>query len=302
MRRPVRFETISLAVLVAWLSGTAIAQQPAVPDKVKLMRNVEFGKGGNRALKMHVAHPKDLPEALLPVIVYVNGSAWTKDNKDLAIPKLIAAAQQGYFIVSVELRPSGEAAFPAQIEDVKCAVRYLRAKAKEYHIDTERMGAWGDSSGGHLASLLGTSANAKDLEGKGGWPEFPSRVRAVCAYCPAIDFLAPDWPDRHNTGPKGFTFVLLRGDPRKAKDKAALARKASPLTYITKDSPPFFIVHGDKDTSVPYSQSELLLKALKKAGVEAALHTVKDGNHASPHKFDEKAFQFFEKHLKGRDK
>ena len=244
---------------------------------------------------MHIAYPKDLPKGLLPVLVYINGSAWGKDNKDLAIPKLILAAQQGYFIVSVEVRPSGEAVFPAQIEDCKCAVRFLRAKAKDYHIDTERLGAWGDSSGGHLASLLGTSAGAKDLEGKGGWPDFSSRVHAVCAYCPAIDFLAADWPEKHNA-PNGPSFKLLGGDPR--KDKAELAKKASPLTYITKDSPPFFIVHGDADTAVPYSQSERLLEALKKAGVTASLHTVKGGSHASPHECNKMALEFFDKQLK----
>jgi len=294
MYRAVRFGMIAL-VLLAWLPGPAFAQQ--VPDNVKLERNVEFGKGGNRALKMHIAYPKNLPEGLLPVILYINGSAWGKDNKDLAIPKLILAAQHGYFIVSVEVRPSGEVIFPAQIEDCKCAVRFLRAKAKDYHIDTERMGAWGDSSGGHLASLLGTSADAKDLEGKGGWLDFSSRVRAVCAYCPAIDFLAPDWPEKHNAS-NGPSFKLLGGDPRKDKDKAELAKKASPLTYITKDSPPFFIVHGDADMAVPYSQSERLLEALKKAGVEASLHTVKGGNHASPHEFNKMAMEFFDKQLK----
>jgi acetyl esterase/lipase len=236
----------------------------------------------------------------MPVLIYIHGSAWFKDNKDLAIARLIATAQQGYFGATIQVRTSGEAVFPAQIEDAKCAVRYLRAKAKDYHIDTNRMGVWGDSSGGHLSALVGTTADVKELEGKGGWPEFSSRVSAVCAMCPAIDFLSPDWPERHNA-PNGPAFKLLGGDPR--KDKAELANKASPLTYITKDSPPFFIVHGDNDTTVPYTQGELLLNALKKAGVKATLYTVKGGNHGSVHQQDKIVVkEFFDKQLKNGGK
>ncbi len=289
---------IPCVFLLTLLVGTATAQQPPkVPDDVELLRNVEFGKGGNQTLTMHILRPKTLPKEPMPVLVYINGSAWGRDNKDLAIGRLIATAQQGYFGVTIQVRTSGEAAFPAQIEDSKCAIRFLRAKAKDYHLDTNRIGVWGDSSGGHLAALVGTTANVKELEGKGGWPEFSSRVHAVCAMCPAVDFLAPDWPERHNTGPNGPAFKLLGGDPR--KDKVDLARKASPLTYITKDSPPFFIVHGDNDTTVPYSQGELLLDALKKAGVNATLYTIKGGNHASPHQYDKTVLkEFFDKQLK----
>ena len=194
------------------------------------------------------------------------------------------------------MRTSGEAAFPAQIEDSKCAIRFLRAKAKEYHIDTNRIGVWGDSSGGHLSALMGTSGDAKELEGNGGWAEFSSRVHAVCPMCPAIDFLSPDWPARHNM-PNGPAFRLLRGDPR--KDKMELAKKASPLTYITKDCPPFFIMHGDDDRTVPYSQGKLLYDALKKAGVEATLHTIKGGDHGAVHQQDNLVVtEFFDKQFK----
>jgi acetyl esterase/lipase len=290
--------TIACAVLFGLMIDPSIAQQPPkVPDNVELLRNVAFGKGGKQVLTMHILRPKTLPKDPMPVLVYVNGSAWGRDNKDMAIGRLIATAQRGYFGATIQVRTSGEAVFPAQLEDCKCAVRFLRAKAKDYHLDTDRIGIWGDSSGGHLAALVGTTAGIKEFEGKGGWPEFSSRVHAVCAYCPAVDFLAPDWPERHNTGPNGPAFRLLGGDPR--KDKKDLAKKASPLTYVTKDCPPFFIVHGDKDTTVPYSQGKQLFDALKKAGVEATLYASKGGNHASPHQHDKMVVtEFFDKHLK----
>jgi len=289
---------IPCAVLLALPAGTSNAQQaPKVPDDVELLRNVAFGKGGNQKLTMHILRPKTLPKEPMPVLVYIHGSAWAKDHKDQDIDRLSATAQQGYFGATIQVRTSGEAVFPAQLEDAKCAVRFLRAKAKDYHIDANRIGIWGDSSGGHLSALVGLTANVKELEGKGGWPEFSSRVQAVCPMCPAVDFLVPDWPERHNTGPNGPAFRLLGGNPR--KDKTELAKKASPLTYIAKDSPPFFIVHGDKDTTVPYSQGELLRDALKKAGVEVTLYTVKGGNHGSVYQHDTTVVkEFFDKHLK----
>jgi len=295
---------IPLAVLLALFPGNSKAQQlPKVPDNVEMLRNVEFGKGGNLMLTMHILRPKLLPKEPMPVLVYINGSAWMRDNKDMAVGRLIGTAQKGYFGATIQIRTSDEAIFPAQIEDAKCAIRYLRAKAKEYNIDTNRIGIWGESSGGHLSALLAVTADVKEFEGDGGWPEFSSRVNCACSMCPAIDFLSPDWPPRHNAGPNGPSFKLLGGDPTKDKDKADLARKASPLTYITKDSPPFFIVHGDADTTVPHSQGELLLAALKKAGVEATLYTIKGGNHASVHAYNDLVVrEFFDKHLKNGDK
>ena len=300
MNRIYRFGMMAFAVIFICVVGNLPAQQPKVPDDVELLRNVEFGKGGKQVLKMHILRPKNLPKEPMPVLVFINGSAWTKDNKDLGIPRLILAAQHGYFCATIQHRTSGEAVFPAQIEDCKCAVRFLRAKAKDYHLDTYRIGMWGGSSGGHLSALVATSANAKDLEGTGGWQEFSSRVHAACVYFPAVDLRSADFPARHNTGPNGVAFRLLGGDPR--KDKAELAKKASPLTYITKGSPPFFIMHGDKDMTVPLEQSKLLYEALKKAGVEVTFETVKGKGHEEIDPRNEYAMKFFDKHFKSSGK
>jgi acetyl esterase/lipase len=105
---------------------------------------------------------------------------------------LTSFAARGYFCVTIEYRFSSEAIFPAQIEDSKCAIRFLRSKAKEFNIDPKRIGAWGYSAGGHLVALLGTSAQVKELEGKGGCPEFSSQVQAVCDFAGPSDFLKWD--------------------------------------------------------------------------------------------------------------
>src|SRR5579862_5639671 len=132
---PYRYSIVLCAVLFAFSAGAFGLEQPKVPDDVVVQRDVEFGTGGVQKLKLHIIRPKTLPNEPMPVLVCINGSAWMKDNKDLSIPKLITAAQRGYFGVTIQIRTSGEAIFPAQLEDAKCAIRFLRAKAKEYNID-----------------------------------------------------------------------------------------------------------------------------------------------------------------------
>ena len=139
--------------LVLAIAPSTAQQAPKVPDNVELLRNVPFGKGGNQVLTMHILRPKPLPMEPMPVLVYINGSAWGRDNKDMAIGWLISTAQQGYFGATIQVRTTAEGVFPAQIEDCKCAVRFLRAKAKDYHLDPDRIGIWGESSGGHLAAV-----------------------------------------------------------------------------------------------------------------------------------------------------
>lgn len=273
------------------------AQQPNVPDNVQLLRDVEFGTGGNIKLKLHIIRPKTTPAEPMPVLVYINGSAWMKDNKDLAIGRLITAAQRGYFCVTIQVRTSGETVFPGMLEDTKCAVRYLRAKAKDYHIDTDHIGIWGESSGGHLSAMVGLTAKLKDFDGTGGWPKYSSEVHAVCSMCPAVDVLVADWPARHNQ-PGGPVFRLLGGNPAEDKKLKDLAIKASPLTYISKEAPPFYVVHGDADNTVPYTQGKLLYDALKKAGVDATFENVPGGGHGAVHERDTQAIEFFDKVLK----
>jgi acetyl esterase/lipase len=225
----------------------------------------------------------------MPVVVWVHVGGWRAGNKDSGIGRLARFAQRGYCCASIEYRFSKEAIFPAQIEDSKCAIRFLRAKAKDYNLDPNRIGVWGSSAGGHLVALLGTSAEAKELEGKGGWPEFSSKVQAVCDFCGPADLLL--W--KENTHPA--VVELLGGI---VADKPDLAAKASSVTYVSKAAPPFLIVHGDADKTVPLSQSESLHAALRKAGVPSTLHVIPNGGHGFGGPEIEKLVdEFFDKHL-----
>lgn len=268
-----------------------------LPENVELLRDVEYGKGGGRALRMHILRPKQQAKAAMPVLVWIHGGGWRAGNKNGGIPRLAPFAARGYFCASVEYRLSQEAKFPAQIEDCKCAIRYLRAHAKKYHLNANKIGVWGASAGGHLVALLGTSGDVKKLEGNGGWPDQSSRVNAVCDFCgPSELFVLA----RNSKGAKNPVAQLLGGP---VSEKKELAKEASPVTYVSKDDPPFLIVHGDKDRLVPQNQAELLNKTLQKAGVESTLYIAEGRGHGlAGRDINQRVRAFFDRHLKGRKK
>ena len=192
------------------------------------------------------------------------------------------------------LRWCSTAPFPAQIEDCKAAVRWLRANAGKYNLDADRIGVWGMSAGGHLAALLGTSGGVPELEGSGDNMQYSSRVQAVC------DVAGPaDLPAMTNLGPKRmFAIEALLGGPLE-KDKAK-AITASPIHYVSKDDPPFLIVHGEGDRVIPVEQSRRFYEALQKAGVNATLKILPVGHQAVQMDALKDAEVFFDATLKKR--
>ncbi|MHC4701643.1 MAG: alpha/beta hydrolase fold domain-containing protein, partial [Planctomycetota bacterium] len=200
-----------------------------------------------------------------------------------------------------------EAIFPAQVQDCKAAVRWVRANAAKYGFDPDRIGAWGSSAGGHLVAFLGTSGNVKEFDTETN-AQYSSRVQAVCDWFGPTDLLQMDEHmlegSRLVHDEPGSPESLLVGGPIQEEPYRSLARKADPITYVTRDDPPFLMMHGDKDMLVPLHQSELLLDALKKAGVDASLYVVKGGGHGlrggkeSQEELFEMVAGFFDKHLK----
>jgi acetyl esterase/lipase len=287
-------------ILSLCLSSSAGFSQTAIPQDVELLRDVEFGKAGARTLRMHILRPRTPPRDPMPTLVYIHGGGWVSDStngihrKESAIKHLIPFARAGFCCASIEYRLSTEAVFPAQIEDCKCAIRFLRAKARVYNLDVNRIGVWGSSAGGHLAALLGTTGGVEEFEGNGGWPQFSSRVQAVCDFYGPTDFLSVTGKDAELLK---SVRQLLGGLIKENRSKAS---KASPITYAAKDAPPFLIVHGDRDTVVPISQSQSLYNVLKRQGIDVELRVVKGAGHgllASDEGSRELARAFFERHL-----
>jgi len=288
-----------------------INQQPGrspqvqIPTGTKVERDIVYARVGDRELLLDLYLPPKGP-AQLPVIVWVHGGGWRSGSKGSA-GRARPMLNRGYAVVDVGYRLSGEAIFPAQLEDCKAAVRWVRANAAKYSLDPDRIGAWGSSAGGHLVAFLGTAGDVREFDTKAN-SEYSSRVQAVCDWFGPTDFLQMD---KHSL--EGSRLIhdapdspesLLVGGPIQNEPYRAIARKASPITYVTKDDPPFLIMHGDKDMSVPLHQSELLYDALKKVGVDATLHVVKGAGHGlrggeeSSEKLFEIVADFFDRNVK----
>ena len=267
---------LSLSVGFAQPSTKQPQRQTPLPPGVKALKDLEYGKAGGRAMLLDLYLPEkgDQP---LPLIIWVHGGAWMAGNKDGPSPALRLLVD-GYAVAQVGYRLSQEARFPAQIHDCKAAVRWLRANATRYNLDPNKFVAWGASAGGHLVALLGTSGGVAELEGNENDLKDSSRVQAVVDWFGPTDFLhiGDAESDIHHNAPDSPESKLIGGAIPENKDKAA---KASPITYVSKDAPPFLIMHGDRDRTVPFNQSELLYAALKKAGVDVTLVPMKGAGH-----------------------
>jgi acetyl esterase/lipase len=198
---------------------------------------------------------------------------------------------------TINYRLSGEATWPAQIHDCKAAIRWLRANAEKYNLDPERIGVWGSSAGGHLVNMLGTSGDVKKLEGDCGSPDQSSRVTCVIPFCGPANFLAPK---KFESGRRPSAVDSLLGG--RIEEKRDQAKEASPITYVSKDDPPFLIVHGTNDSTVPFEQAEMFHEALKQADVDVTFVKIVGGGHGiGGDEVARRVRAFFEKHLRGQD-
>jgi acetyl esterase/lipase len=289
---------VGLAVLLAGglLAPGQERQRPGprgLPEGAKSYRDLAYVPDGHERHKLDLYVPGT--GGPFPVIVWVHGGAWLGGSKDNC--PALPFVGRGYAVASINYRLSQHAPFPAQIEDCKAAVRWLRAHAREYHLDPDHVGAWGASAGGHLVALLGTSGGVKEWEGKEGNREQSSRVQAVVDWFGPTDFTKMGGSHDRPNSPEAR---LIGGPVRDNPEKAA---RANPITYISKDDPPFLILHGDRDNTVPFNQSELLAEALQKAGVEVTFVPVQGAGHGG-RDFNSPANRkriedFFDKHLKG---
>jgi len=280
-----------LFLVISLVSSQSVPaqDQTSARKNVQITRDVEYGKAGERSLKLDVYRPTKPAGEKLPCIVWIHGGGWRGGNKSSGghIARLVGTGN--YVGASVGYRLSGEAVWPAQIHDCKAAIRYIRANAKELGIDPDRIGVWGSSAGGHLVSLLGTSSDVKELEGENGSPDVSSAVKCVVDYC----------------GPSQLTVFkhpAVQGLFGSEEAHAAYSKAASPATHVSKDDPPVLIVHGTKDNVVPISQAELFYKKLKESNVDATFIKMEGGGHGiGGREITERVAAFFEKHLRDQD-
>lgn len=238
--------------------------------RVTIETGVVFGTGGGRALRCDVYRPPDGTSNHCGVLI-IHGGAWMQGDRSQLRGYGILLGRKGYTCVACEYRLSGEAKWPAQVHDVKAALRWMRASARMLDIDPHKIAVEGNSAGGHLALMLGATQNVPEFEGDGGNAGVGTEVAAVIAfYAPALlgaSGLPLSGPVAALMGPDATHEDVLR---------------ASPVTYARADFPPTQLFHGTKDELVPVSESLRMFDALRNAGARVELHAYE----GAPHAFD----------------
>jgi acetyl esterase/lipase len=234
------------------------ATNVSIPDNVEEILGIEYGTAGERRLQLDLYLPKGLAGAT-PAIIFIHGGAWKGGKRGDMKFYCVKFAERGYLTATVTYRLTGEAPFPAAVHDVKCAVRWLRANAARYQVDSERIMVSGNSAGGHLSMMIGYSDDPS-LEGKGGNNDVSSRVCAVVNFYGPTD-LTTDFAKKQE--------VLKDFMGGRTFDQAPDTYKlASPLFHLTKDDPPTLIFHGSIDSTVPIVQADRLADRLKELGID----------------------------------
>lgn len=277
--------------------ATALAHPRAradEPPKVATEFDLVYAKAGDTELKLDLARPAG-DSGRYPGVLVIHGGAWRGGSKDQMRGALSEFAQHGYVAISPQYRFCPKETFPAQVHDVKAAVRWLKTNAEKYHVDPRHVGAVGFSAGGHLALMLGLTGADDGLEGDAPGDAPDTRIQAVVNYFGPTDLAADDLPDVSRTLVKDF----LGGSPR---DKPEAAAKASPLTFVSKDDPPILSFQGTRDPLVPYSQATKLIDALTKSGVSGRVELIIGAGHgwrgAELDRTKNETFAFLEKYLK----
>lgn len=237
-----------------------IDMDPPLPDSVELREKIEYGKVGARSLLLDLYQPQKRVEKA-PGLIFIHGGGWKSGHRKDYRVYTTWFAQQGYVAATISYRLSKESLFPAAVEDAKCAVRWMRANAKSIGVDPDKIVVIGGSAGGHLAMMVGYSAEDSTLEGTGGYAEHSSQVAAVVDIYGPFDLETPEG--------KAAGVVKDFLGQQNYEDAPELWKRASPATYLNVGDPPTLIIHGSMDEIVPISQAELLATRLRELKISS---------------------------------
>ena len=289
MRATPRMLAVMAAVV---LSGPLVrGEQPA---EVDVQNDVTYATVAGEDLKLDLAKPRGLNRAV-PAIVLIHGGGWMGGRRQDMTGVMKQAAARGYVAATVSYRFAPKHPFPAQVEDVKCAVRYLRAHAQELSIDPKQIGAMGISAGAHLSMMLGALDSKDGLEGEGGNPEQPSKVQAVVSFVGPTNLILPSYSPVQDQ----IVTAFVGGKPAEKKEEC---RRASPVTYVDKGDAPMLLFFGTKDPLVATDQAYQMCEALSAAGVPARVELIVGAGHGwmgrEMTRTMDDAFGFFDQYLK----
>lgn len=264
-------------------------------ERYAVISDIEYSSPGGLPQLLDLYLPENKSKKPLPVVVWVHGGGWLNGSK--AKPKAEYLAEHGYAVVSINYRLTQEAIWPAQIDDCRESVRWVRKNATKYNFDPERVGTWGSSAGGHLVALMGTLPYSEN-------EKVSSRVQAVCDWYGPTELLSMP-PNNVDNGRTEEDVANSNGAKLlgcTVKDCPELAKQASALDHVSSDDAPFLIMHGDMDPGVPLSQSTRFYEKLKAHGVPAEFKVVAGAGHGGP-LFStpiakDRVLVFFDAHLK----
>lgn len=275
-----------------FLAVFAFAQ---MPDNVVHEKDIEYSNVGAR-VAMDVVRPKNPGTEPLPAVVLVHGGGFRAGSRESYLPVAARLAQRGYVAATVSYRLAPRHQFPAAVEDVKAAVRFLRANASRFGIDPDRIGAMGGSAGGHLVLFLGLTPDVPDFEGSGPNRNFSSRVSCVVNYYGPTDF---NQSYSKSVDAADVLPLFLGGD---LSHNRRAHQVSSPLNWVTPNAAPTLSIHGTNDTYVAYEHSVWLTERLLAAGVPAELETIPGAGHgfkgADAERAEQRAFAYFDRYLK----
>lgn len=251
-------------------------------NRFDVIRDVEYARLGEQSLKLDVYVPQG--KARPPLVVWVHGGAWRSGSKsNMPLGKLV---EDGYALASVDYRLSTEAKFPAQIHDLKAAIRFLRGHANKWALPAQKIVIAGDSAGAHLAALVGVSNSHAELEGEiGNDRGQKSDVQGIISFYGGANLTTI----LQQSTPHGLKVrvpaldLLLGGQP---DDVPALARLASPVFHVDRNDPPLLLFHGDQDPQMPINQSHELCGAYKKVGAPVQFEVVHGAAHGDAAFYD----------------
>jgi len=301
--RPMKVRTMAMtlsstAILLATGQGQTSAAQAEVPaEKTQPLKSqytgIEYVRYGDRALKLDLFLPAGATSPA-PTVVWIHGGGWYAGDKAACRSRFLV--QHGFAAASVDYRLSGEALFPAAVEDCHAAICWLRANAEKYNLDPDRIGVWGSSAGGHLSALLGTSGATKNWSKS----DISGEVQAVCDFSGPTDLARMADEDlKRRFGTLYDVTARFLGGP--VEEKLEAAKAASPITYVHTKCPPFLIVHGAIDNVVSLDEATVLHDALVKLGVDSTLFSVKGVGHGvGGPEIDKAVLDFFNRTLKGK--
>ncbi|HBY61353.1 MAG TPA: hypothetical protein DEH78_16145 [Solibacterales bacterium] len=289
--------TVTL-LLAAALSAASQTPAPPLPDDVVHDRGLEYSNVGAR-LALDVVRPKGLGASdRLPAVLLVHGGGFRAGNRESYLPVAARLARRGYVAATASYRLAPRHQFPAAVEDVKAAVRFLRANAAKYNIDPDRIGAMGGSAGGHLVLMLALTADVAEFEGTGPNREHSSRVACAVNYYGPTD-LTQSYQKSVDAG--AVLPLFLGGD---LNHNRKVHQMASPLHWVTPRAAPVLSIHGTEDNYVAWEHAVWITDRLVAAGVAAEIEVLGGAGHgfrgADAERAEARAFGFFDRHLKSK--